>query len=311
MVQLFPSLPFLAEETHWSWAARLAAFHIRGPVATFLRDLGLEPSTFFVGDHDEVARLCGIAGQDPEPVLQSTLSRQKGNVHRLGEELLNKSLCPVENVRFCPTCLSEDDAEADRMGQHNSVHRHERLVWRLTPVSCCATHGKPLLCLPRPHGKRERGVFGDSVPEAGRVSREAECQTKSHMTSPLQEYIAGRIAGQTGPNWLDRQPLEQAILSTQLLGAALGFGPHTFLRDLTHQERAAAETIGWDYVAQGENGLRDALQILQDQAGPKRTKRAHLIETFGILMNGTHPLAASAPLARLLQEHITDLAAPG
>lgn|GEM_PF-2411440 len=228
MVQLFPSLPFLAEETHWSWATRLAAFHIRGPVATFLRDLGLEPFTFLVGDHDEVARLCELAGQNPQPVLQSTLSRQKGNIHRLGEELLNKSLCPVENVRFCPTCLSEDDAKADRMGQHNSVHRHERLVWRLTPVSCCATHGRPLLCLPRPDGQRERGVFGDSVPRAGRVSREVECQSECHMTSPLQEYIAGRIAGQTGPIWLDRQPLEQSILSTQLLGAALGFGPLTF-----------------------------------------------------------------------------------
>lgn len=311
MTRLLPALAFHEDETSWSWAARLAAFHIRGPVETFLRDLGLDPFAFSMGERDEVARLCAIAGQDPQPVLRNTLTHHIRQVHKLGAEFLADSLCRPDTLRFCPACLAGDDAEAARLGQHISIHRRERLIWRLKPFRGCAVHGITLLSRARPDGGEARGVFDDSVPETD-ARLEMLVRRAGHLAaSPLQGYAIGRIAGHGGPAWLDGQPLELAIRSTELLGATLCFGPHTFLDDLSDRERVSAATAGWDHTSQGESGIRHAFHILRDQAGPAPMTPRRIADTFGILLSDSHNYADSAPLARLLRDHIADLAMSG
>lgn len=134
MARLFPLLPFCDDETDWSWAARMAAFHIRGPIGTFLRDLSLDPYLLSIGDPDELARLCTISGQDLGPVLRNNVTQNNHRSWRLGEEALTESLCPQQDLRFCLACLTVDDDTAMAASQDIAIHRRERLIWRLKPV---------------------------------------------------------------------------------------------------------------------------------------------------------------------------------
>ncbi|WP_199259553.1 hypothetical protein [Paracoccus binzhouensis] len=72
--------------------------------------------------------------------------------------------------------------------------------------------------------------------------------------SPLQTYIADRIAGRPGPTWLDCLPLEQSIRVTELPGTALEFGPDAAFDDLSAQDQDAASTCGWAYTSEGKSG---------------------------------------------------------
>ena len=49
-----------------------------------------------------------------------------------------------------------------------------------------------------------------------RLIDEAEQRT----ASPLQDYVLDRLDGASGPEWLDSQKMEQAVLSTEMLGRA-------------------------------------------------------------------------------------------
>lgn len=306
MARLFPLLPFQADETHWSWAARMAAFHIRGSVDTFLRDLGLDPFLISLGQPDEVARLCDLAGQDPKTVLRNTPIQHIRRVYRLGDETLIDSLCPPPNLRFCPACLAEDDAAACMVGQDTSIHRRERLIWRLKPIRICPVHSLPLIRRDRPDGSEGTGIFGRSVPETTSMLKDIALSTVPCPTSPLQSYIAGRIAGRTGPAWLDDQPLEQAIRATELLGAVLAFGPYAFIDDFSSKGRDAASVRGWYFTSRGERGVRRAFRLLHNRVSPTcQVTKETIQQSFGNLLNETQYLGGQASIRHLLEEYIT------
>ncbi|SFY44663.1 TniQ protein [Paracoccus pantotrophus] len=309
MARLFPLLPFRADETHWSWAARMAAFHIRGPIGTFLRDLGLDPYLLTIGDPDEVARLCATAGQDPGPVLRNTLMRHTSRSWRLGEEVLIDSMCPQQDLRFCPACLAEDDAVAKVAGQDFAIHRRERLIWRLKPIRSCPTHRLPLIRRDRPDQVVGKGVFAGSVPETAAMLAEIARNSEPCPGSPLQTYIADRLAGRRGPAWPGSLRLERAIRITELLGTALEFGPHVAFDDLSAQDQDAASACGWRCIVDGEAGIRHALQILQAGFDPKRSPcRIKKWGAFGPLLDEFRHPAPDNPLRRIFEKHIESTA---
>lgn len=88
---------------------------------------------------------------------------------------------------------------------------------------------------------------------------------------PLQDYIADRVAGRSGPAWLDDPPLEQVIRITERLGAFPEFGPHTLFEDLTVREQDTASACGWRYVSKGADGIFHAFRILQAGSDPMQS----------------------------------------
>lgn len=308
MARLFPLLPFQTDETHWSWAARMAAFHIRGPIGIFLRDLGLDPFALTIGDPDEVARLCEIAGQDPGPVLRNSVAQNTSRSWRLGEETLTHSLRPQQDLRFCSACVAEDDADAMAAGQDAAIHRRERLIWRLKPIRSCLKHGLPLIRRDRPDHMVGKGIFAGSVPEnTARLQDLAGCAAPC-LGSPLQTYITDRLAGRHGPTWPDSLPLEQVIRITELLGSALEFGPYVAFDDLSAPEQDTASGRGWTCIVSGEAGIRHALQVLQARVDPERSPcRIRKWEAFGPLLDELrHPLPSN-PLRRIFEEHFASI----
>lgn len=302
---LFPLLPFVADETPWSWVARMAAFHARSSIGTFLRDLNLDPHLMASGDRDEIGLLCQIAGQDPHPVLGNTLTRMKGGVHALDREMLRTILCPPAETRFCPACLAQDDAAAVAAKQDPAIHRRERLIWRFRPVRTCPHHGLNLECRTRPDGGDAKGVFGESVPETGDVLRSIAHQGGRCFMSGLQAYVVGRILGDITHDWLDTVPLEQVVRLTELLGAVLSHGPDTFLEDLSDTELDAAAATGWDHVSDGAQGIISALQILNAErdVGAAR-KNFAFRDRCGNLIDEVESYPTTSPIRKMFERHL-------
>lgn len=305
MAQLFPLLPFQPDETPWFWAARMAAFHIRGSITTFLRDLGLDPFVFSIGNPDEMIRLCDLAGQDPAPVLRNSLVRHNHRSYRLGGEPLFDSLCPTRDLRFCPACLAEDDAAASAAEQDTAIHRRERLIWRLKPIRFCPVHALPLIRRERLGGNEGKGVFAEDIPETIAMLEELAGKSKPAFASPLQAYVAGRIEGRRGPAWLDDQPLEQVIRMTELLGSVLAFGPDVHFDDLSVGEQNVASACGWDCRSKGTDGIHRAFEILQASFDRKRSEgRRGKWNAFGPLLDEIRHPGENSPLLRVFEEHI-------
>ena len=308
MARLYPLLPFHPDETPWSWVARMAAYHIRGTIEWFLRDLGFEPFAISMGEPDEILRLCLLAGQDADVVLRNTPTRFGVRSHRLGKEILLDSLHPWDDLRFCPACLAADDRAAEAASQANAIHRRERLAWRLRPVRRCTLHGVPLIGCKRPEADGTVGVFAHK--DAGHITVRGErsVEATARPPTPLQVYVQRRIEGRPGPEWLDLQHLEQAVRVTELLGLAVEFGPHSVLNDLSDTDRDAAATTGWRYASEGNDGVLQALSILHARSGqPGPLGRRAMWQCYGALMEDLEHPGGSGPFSTVFAKHISSL----
>lgn len=305
---LSPLFPFHPDETYTSWAARMAAFHIRGPLTIFLKDLGLDPNVFATGYPDEVAYLCKLAGQNARPVLWNTVVCEPFGMRRLGRELIKMTLCPAEELRFCPTCLAEDDAAAALAGQDPAVHRRERLSWLLKPVRCCPVHFQPLVRRNRPQLLEGPGAFAEAVPEKTSELVEIGRGQEFRLPSLLQTYVCGRIEGSRGPSWLDEQTIDQAVRATEALGTVLEFGPHIHFEDLSDKDRDKASSAGYWYASKGVSEIRRALAIVRAQADLAHVTNSRRIHnTFGTLLDEVKEGGENTPLRQLLQDEIADM----
>src|SRR5690606_18419700 len=83
MARLYPVLPIHPDETHRSWAARLAAFHIGAPVTVMFEDMNIDPFAYALGAPDEVARLAEITGVSLEDMNRATLTRVNSRSRRV------------------------------------------------------------------------------------------------------------------------------------------------------------------------------------------------------------------------------------
>lgn len=308
MARLFPLLPFHSDETPRSWAARMAAFHIRGPIDTFLRDLGLDPLAFSLGEPDEVIRLCDLAGQDQQTVLRNTLVHVVRRAYRLGSEHLIDTLCRAEDLRFCPACLAEDDAAAVSAKQFRNPSEGATGV---ALESCTLLPGP----WPSPdpqnapgwHG-RNGGVRRRSAGNHSNAGRHCS-QQRTPFRVAASDLCCRQIKGHPGPAWLDNQPLEQAIRSSEVLGAVFAFGPHAAFDNLSDSEGDVASTCGWRFTSRGEAGVRRAFRIMQARADQKDPVIARRIRnTFGTLLDEVQRISGNCPIRLLLHEHITNTA---
>lgn len=302
MSRLHPALPILPDETHRSWAARLAAFHIGAPVSDLFADMNIDPIAYALGAPDEVARLAVIAGVSSSDLHRATLTRVTHRVHHLGKEALINAVHPDEDLRYCLACLREDAEAAALTGQRAAFHLRERLAWRFRAVRLCPRHGIALERIDRPDEEEQVGALPAQLIAA--------CDAPGVGAQPnsIEAYVAGRLTGATGPQWLDDQPLGQAIRSAELLGTAMAFEPNDVFEDLTDMERETATRCGWGFVSQGDRGLRQALRILEERAAvPRGPDKWPERRVFGTLLREAQDSTLKMPLWDVLHDHIAEM----
>ena len=267
MATLFPKLPFVMDETPMSWAARQAAFHTGGSVASFLNDLGIPLLALARGQRAAVEALCQNAGRDPAEVLTNNIEALGDRRCHLRGHHFAATFTTGPTTRFCPLCLSDDSGKvADR----RAAMRH-RLHWRLSPVRTCTVHSLPL-------SNVRRGHWDDTIHELQAMADIIEDEVLRAQSlsqrgpSPLQTYVAERLAGGGGPVWLDGQDIDQACRTIEILGGLVTFGPDQKAADMDDDMWDLAGRFGWPLVIAGPGVIRE---LLADQLKSCQKENGH------------------------------------
>ena len=254
MSTLFPHLPFQNDETPMSWEARQAAFHTGGRVVSFLNDLKIPVADLVRGRRAAVERLCAVAGQDPEPVLENTIMAVGHRRYRLRECEFSAEFTTGVVTRVCPLCLKED---RDGAAWPRAATRH-RLHWRLNPIRTCRRHRIPLANLRLGRWDdmlHEVQAMDDAVSAAYAVA----CRSEPQDPSELQCYVEDRFQGLSGPAWLDGQAIDQACRAAEMLGGLMAFGPDLMAAEMTEAMWHTAGRAAWPIVLEGDAAIRDFL----------------------------------------------------
>jgi len=300
--KFLPRLPCSPDETHVSWAGRLAALHSGGGLNPFLADLNIPRNAFHYGYPDFVLQLCQIADQDPEPVLKNTILRAKTGHYKMGDKNFRSVMLMERLTKFCPKCLMEDDPGGNR--PHSN--RRERLAWRFSSVHVCPIHH--VFLMPDNVFSPARQDFSERIPLCYQNLRLLSDSTKASTPSPLQSYLLNRIAGGRGPDWLDGHTIDQAVCGTEMLGAVLEFGCRADIQNMSIKDWHLAACTGWKYTSQGTSDLRTAFNAIQSN-GPKVTRRRDINPgyRFGIFHHWMVLRSAqndAGPMRDVLLEHI-------
>jgi hypothetical protein len=120
--------------------------------------------------------------------------------------------------------------------------------------------------------------------------------------------VAARLAGQGGPAWLDRQPIDVGVKACEILGAVALRGARPNVAAFTDAERDEADAAGVALAAEGPDAIRALFERLQaacptdgGHAGPKAM--------FGYLFDWATERKlhrADAALVALLRAHIVE-----
>jgi hypothetical protein len=302
LASLAPKLAFDDDETPFSYATRLAAFHTGGRPRLFLLEHGVTPDALMRGRPDAVEQLAALGGADPAALLRNALVPIAGAKWRLRGEVFLRRLMARQAGYICPLCLL-DDASA---GTPHPSRLRDRLVWRFSIVATCPRHEVEIVSLVPRRGQLTRFELATEAANAWPTVRRLADNARPRPATPLQRYSLARLDGVPGPAWLDGQGLDHAIRSCEVLGAVIADGPNAPLKRYRPDDWDRVRTIGFDVAAGGEATIREALFELQARPRAK-IGTGGPFATFGRLAGwAEHNHASGAPLISLLRDHILD-----
>lgn len=247
----------LPGETVMSWVARFGRDQTGLEPEAFLALIGLSCRRVLDAAPGTLDRLAEVTGTSQDRIAEGACRATGEGCFEHRGERFHSGFAPRRHVTFCVSCLREDSF-ADSPSRGRPVGR---INWLFSPVRTCPVHLTPLVrtVTTAPAWRfrdPESVVPGDAAPDA------AAAGTIRRDVSPLQSYVETRLGGGTGPAWLDGQDIEQASKTCEMLGAALRFGVKAKVRDLSEDARDAAGAAGFAFAARGEDGIREALDLL-------------------------------------------------
>jgi hypothetical protein len=254
------SFPPLAGETMMSWLGRLARTACGFSPFEFLNLIGLSRSEILEANPSAIERLADVTGMPREAIERGVYLRIGERFYEHRGERFHAEFAGRDRTTFCPACLLDNC----QPGSPSAGRRVGRVNWLFEPVRTCPVHGIPLL-------RRVCGTYAERFQDMELVApddatlRQLADAALPQAVSPLQTYVERRFEGCSGPEWLDGQAVDQAARTCEVLGAVLLHGSHVELPDLSQNQWDAAGAEGFAFAAQGERGVRDALDILLDR----------------------------------------------
>lgn len=262
---LVPRFAFNDEETPFSYAARLAAFHADDRPRLFLLEYGITPDALMRGRQDAVERLAVLGGADPAALLRNALVPVGKAQWRLRGEVFVRKILARQAGHICPLCLLGDVGA----GAPQPWRIRDRLIWRLHVAPSCPRHEVEIVNLVPRRAQMTRFELSTEATNAWPTVRRLAAEARPRAATPLQRYCLARLDGASGPAWLDGQGLDHAVRSCEMLGAVIADGPDVSLKRYGPDDWDRARTIGFDVAARGEAAIREALSDLQGRPGPK------------------------------------------
>ncbi|MCC7320226.1 MAG: TniQ family protein [Rubellimicrobium sp.] len=173
---------------------------------------------------------------------------------------MHAEFAKLDKTSFCPACLLADG----HPGSPSGGARVGRVLWQVEHIRACAVHGIALFRRQNTsHAKRFQLMSQVAPDDAGLQTLVDDAV--SLAPSDLQLYVEGRLAGGTGPAWLDEQPLDLAARACEMLGVIISEGAHCNLNTLPEAAWHRAGHVGYGFAARGALGIRDALQSVFEQ----------------------------------------------
>ena len=257
---LRPILPVMPDETLTSYMTRVAAYHGRMDLRAFLSTIEIPQSALINPKITDVDQFAEITGIPVETLLRMTFVSLGERVRSIRGLEVSTEFVNYDQTSFCPACLLEDGHPDSPSGGH----RIGRLTWRIRHVRCCPHHGIALIR--RRHSHPSERLQDLTVLAPGDDELQDMLEGLPALTpSDLPSYLDNRIAGGTGPQWLDSQPLDLAARACEMLGIILSKGSHCNLNVVTDDEWHDAGHLGFGFAARGEDGIREALGVMFDR----------------------------------------------
>ena len=264
---LLPILPLISGESLTSYVNRIASFHCDLSLAEFLRFFEISQQDLLGPGHETLVRISNLTGQPSEDLKKMGFLRIGDRQVVINGEVVDSQFFDLSKRPLCPACLLEDLGEAS-VSQGLPVGR---LEWQMQPVRVCVKHGV-VLQVRKVMKYSDRFRF---LPElsADRTFLESMVgDAVEHQPSRLQQYVTDRIAGGSGPNWLDGQPLDLASRACEMLGVIQVVGTHVDLRAVTEAQWSEAGDLGFSYAVNGVDGVKACLQVALDLYVSKNLK---------------------------------------
>ena len=176
-------------------------------------------------------------------------------------------------------------------------------------MTTCPEHNLALIYRGRDHREMMRCKLVERVPEWGTALVALAENAARRTPSPLQTYVLDRLEGRKGPEWLDRQTLEQAVRATQMLGVVMAFGATIKLGSVDRDDWDLAGRTGWNWVAAGQRGMHAAFAELQAAAFERGQGGQNYFTVFGQLYSWLREdgnRADHGPIKKLLRAYILE-----
>lgn len=257
---LVPLLPVVKGESLTSYLVRVAQFHANMDLDVFLRFIEFPQCNLMKLEDamiDRLAALLAVPQAELEKMAFVSVAERK---RRFCGEEFHAEFANLAMTSYCPACLLDDTkSESDTAG-----HRLGRIDWMIEHHRTCATHNIGLVRRKNTSHMEKLQLMSMVAPDDSELDRLVNSAPKQRV-SDLQHYIAARLAGERGPDWLDGQQIDLAARACEMIGVILTAGPHVHLPQLSNAEWNEAGHVGFSFAKRGKHGIEDALRLMKQR----------------------------------------------
>lgn len=299
-------MPLHSDETFSSFVEGLAMRNLQPSVRNFCADFRLSFRDVCVGEDRAVAKIAQLSGIDEASLSKAVFKRQADRSYRLLGQHFGVPLLLPNTCQYCPACILEDmelDLSRPALGPYG------RRVWRMRPYRTCHHHGIELQRIECGRGYGSHSLREIVAPLLSSMATIGQAALRRPAT-PLEVYIAQRLAGEAGPAWLDELGFTVAVRLVELVGTVELFGPAARHWEHTEEQFRQAGKVGFEIVRHGPDAFRSFLSKLQATV-EDRDSRDRGGKEFGLiydwLWDNKHP--ETQPVRDLVCDHLENTTA--
>lgn len=254
-----------ARESLFSYFARLTAVH-EMPTGMFLSDMGtsLKEVVLNVREGAQLAgRLAGLSEQEVDELASWTGCRVGDVRAEFRNEIYVSRALRNPIFRGCPICIRH----AARTAPGGDPKRAVWFLgdWMFRGVSLCLKHRHPLVPLWNVIAQYWRYDVAEQLQEILPAIMAGKLDRPRREPSKYDLWLDRRLGGDLGDGWLSDKSTYAICTFSHLLGEDI----LKWRNDETTVEferQCKAQSIGFDAVASGEEGIRRALEMISRNA---------------------------------------------
>lgn len=289
---MLPHVPLNTGESLVSWAARAAQVQTRAGLVQLSNFVDMDRSNFLCPEMGALAKVGDLFGGHPDELQGAAFVWQADGMVRHRSEIFRADFLSWRNKVFCPHCIQADEQV------------YGRAHWHLETGLTCFTHQISLIRSALPDPDQIFALPSKFYPSGRDLDQHCDGSTPQ-AASPLQAYVENRLAGAAGPAWMDRQRIDQAARAARMLGSVILHGPGFRNEAMAGAQANDADSIGYDYLASGADGVRIGLEdVLRGSRSLRRDSSPQI--AFGSFFRWLERTTDAGPIRGLFIEFAMD-----